>query len=122
VAAIGELFSGGGQIDPDDMFQGFGSLMTLDTLGIYGSQLYQLWNDVCKRDLGKMIAVLRAYQLGQLAGATETAIKGAIPNRGRGLDLDAIVAAVQERLPNFRVNALAPPAIDAPATEATAPE
>lgn len=34
-------------------------LITLDTLGIYGTDIYILWSDICQRDLAKMIAMLR---------------------------------------------------------------
>ena len=34
-------------------------LITLDTLGIYGTDIYVLWSDICQRDLEKMIAMLR---------------------------------------------------------------
>lgn len=102
-----EIVKIGSKIDPDDAMQGWGSILMLDSLGLYGSRLYQLWSDVCKRHTGKMIAVLRAFQLGQLAGATEDAINHAVDNRGEGLDLDAIVNAVKERLPNFNISATA---------------
>src|SRR3989338_1647639 len=104
LTACMELMRKGHLVDPDDIFQGLGSIMTLDTMNIWDSRLYMLWSDVCGRDIGKMIDVLRAYQLGQLAGATEAVINYAIDNRGKGLDLDAVVAAVQQRLPNFKVN------------------
>ena len=80
-------------------------LMALDSLGIWEERVYMLWNDVCHRDTGKTIAVLRAYQLGQLAGVTKQALDHAIDHRGQGLDLEAVVAAVKQRLPNFNPSA-----------------
>src|SRR5688572_13889692 len=102
IAALCECLKLGSEIDPDDLFGGLGSIMTLDTLGIYGSRLYMLWNDVCRRDMPKFIACLRAYQLGQLAGCTESALNHAIDNRGNGLDVDAVLVAVCERLGKFK--------------------
>ena len=50
-----------------------------------------------------MLAVLRAYQVGALAGVTREALNHAIDNRGAGIDLDAALVAVMEVLPNFQV-------------------
>lgn len=96
-----EILKNGDKIDPDLFAGGLGSLLMLDTLGIYGSRLYMLWNDVCKRSVGRMIAVLRANQLGQLAGVDSKTLNHAIDNCGVGINLDAVVEAVKNRLPNF---------------------
>lgn len=91
-------------IDPDSAFEGFGVLLDLDTHGIYGSRIYMLWNDVCKRNLAHMMAVLRADQMGQLAGCSDRVIQHAIDNYGEGLDLPAVLAAVKAELPNFNID------------------
>lgn len=88
------------QIDPDGG-GGILVLLNLDTLRIYEHRIWGLFKDVCKEDLTSMLAVLRAWQLGQLAGATDGAINHAIDHYGEGLDIDAILAAVRERLPKF---------------------
>lgn len=80
-------------------------ILLLDTLEIYNERIYMLWSDVCGRDMGKMIAVLRAYQLGQLAGVNAVALNHAIDNRGDGIDLAAVVEAVRSRLTNFNPEA-----------------
>ena len=105
VIACIDLMKQGPKVDPDALLGGLAQLMALDSLGIWESRIYLLWNDVCDQDTGKMIAVLRAYQLGQLAGVTEQALRFAMDHRGQGLDLDAVVAAVQARLPNFKAEA-----------------
>ena len=89
------------KIDPDAALGQIYPLFSLDSLGIYGSRIYMLWSDVCDRQPQKVLAILRAYQLGQLCGTTEAAIHYAIDNRGAGLDLDAIMTAVQTKLPKF---------------------
>jgi hypothetical protein len=91
----------GPAIDPDDLFEGFGTLLTLDMLGIYGSRIWVLFKNVCDGDLVKLMAVTRAYQLGQLGGATEVAINRAIGHSVDSLDVNAVMAAVQQRLPKF---------------------
>lgn len=88
-------------IDPQDILGGLGNLLALDSYNIWEHRIWMLYKDVCGQDLVKMIAVLRAHQLGQLAGVTECALNHAIDNRGEGLDLDAVLKAVQDRLPRF---------------------
>lgn len=107
MAACGELLRHGQAIDPMAFGKGFSNLLEFDTLKIYDERIYMLWNDVCGRDVGKMIGVLRAYQLGQLAGVTEEALNHAIDNRGRGLDLNRVMSEVKERLPSFNPDARA---------------
>lgn len=40
------------------------TLLFLDTLEIYGSSIYILWNDQCGRDTDKFIKLLTATQMG----------------------------------------------------------
>jgi len=87
-------------IDPDSALEGFGVLLDLDEHGIYGSRIWMLYKDVCFESVPSMVAVLRAYQLGQLAGCTDEAIDDAIDGKG-DLDMDAIMGAVQKELPKF---------------------
>lgn len=88
-------------IDPQDVFGGLGTIMSLDTHGIYGPRIWMFYKDVCKQDLMSMIAVLRADQLGQLAGCSDKAIDHAIDNYGAGLDIPAIIEAVKKQLVEF---------------------
>lgn len=95
-----DLLAKGEQIDPDDWAGGFGNLLSLDTLAVYGSRIWMLFKDVCDLDLIKTIAMLRAWQLGF---TTRESLNYAIDNRGAGLDVDTLLAQVKERLPNFGV-------------------
>lgn len=90
-------------IDPDDAFGWLGVLSDLDDRGIYGSRIWQLYKNVCHEDLSIMLAILRADQLGQLAGVNAATIEYAIDHDGEGIDIPAVIAAVQERLPNFAI-------------------
>jgi hypothetical protein len=107
LTACMQLVRYGEVVDPDAFGGGLSSLLLMDTLGIYEERIYMLWNDVCNRDIGKMVAVLRANQLGQLAGVDKKAITHAIDNRGDGIDIDAVVEAVKNRLPRFAPEAVA---------------
>lgn len=87
--------------DPNNAFGGFGALLSLDARGIYGPRIWMFYKDFCKQSIPHMLACLRAYQLGQLAGVTEAALNHAIDNYGDGLDLDTIMMAVRRMLPRF---------------------
>lgn len=91
-------------VDPDSFAGGLGPLLSLDTQGIYGPRIWMLFSDVCECDPIKALALLRAVQLGFLS---ESDLDHAIDNRGQGVDVDAMVAAVKGRLPRFRSEAVA---------------
>jgi hypothetical protein len=44
-------------------------ILHLDELGLYGSQLYILWNDCCNRDLDLFETVMRNHQMRRLSRA-----------------------------------------------------
>lgn len=89
----------GAEIDPDDFAGGLGNLLSMDTLGLYGSRIWMLFKDVCKEDLRVTCALLRAWQLGFVS---EIALRNAIETYGSGIDVPALVAQVEERLPRFQ--------------------
>ena len=46
----------------------FGILLFIDgQLGLYGSQLYQLWNDCCGRDIQKVIKIVELCMSGEIS-------------------------------------------------------
>jgi len=94
-----ELVRDGGDIDPDSALGGFGNILSLDQLGIYGSRIWMLYKDACGEDLMAMIGVLRALQLGFLS---DIALKHAIDNYGEGIDCALLLREVRKTLPNFR--------------------
>ena len=99
-----ELFQQGAEIDPDAFGGGLSNLLSLDTHGIYGPDIWMLYKDVCASSLPKMVGVLRAVQLGI---ESESKLKHAIQSYGEGIDVDALFQAVCARLPNFaNANAL----------------
>jgi hypothetical protein len=108
IAACCELLLHGEAVDPDAFHGGWAALMHCDSLGIHGSRLYCLWNDVCERSIVKLVAMTRAYQLGGLAGVTAEALNHAVDNRGAGIDVAAVLAAVRRELPNFALSVAAP--------------
>ena len=64
LAALCEILKLGTEIDPQGMMGGLGAILGLDTLGIYGSDIYILWSDQCHKDTRELLMLLRANQLG----------------------------------------------------------
>jgi hypothetical protein len=89
-------------IDPDAFIGNLNSILLLDSFGIYGTDIYILHAYICNYDLPKMIAVLRATQLGFFS---RTILKDACHKQDRsGKDLipvDDLYKQVKEYLPNF---------------------
>lgn len=88
------------EVDPRSALGAFGPLFMFDTYGIYEDRIWMLYKDVCKQDIRKTIAMLRALQLGIV---TATVMDHAIDHYGEGLDVDATCASVKERLPEFQL-------------------
>jgi hypothetical protein len=84
--------------DPDNIMEGLGVLLLLDTLGIYGSRIWMFYKDFCKENIGHVILVMRAYQLGII---TQAQVDTAIDNMGAGIDINNIGNKVKAELPNF---------------------
>ena len=51
-------------IDPKGSIGGFAPMLLLDTFGIYGSDIYILFNDKCNSEPDTMWALLKATQMG----------------------------------------------------------
>lgn len=102
MTALVEVIKYGEQVDPNDFMGGLGKILALDTLEIYGTDIYVLWNDICDRNTSKMIAVLRANQLGFISNQI---LKEACHRQDRiGRDIipvEELYSKVIERLPDF---------------------
>lgn len=90
------------RIDPDSSGGPVMVFMHLDDLGFHGSRIWMLYKDVCGESISRMMGALRAVQLGIISDNTLVA---AVDNYGRGLDLEAALAAVKTRLPAFQLEA-----------------
>ena len=51
----------------DNRNDGMGHIYYLDSIGIYGSRAYKLWNECCERDIEKVELVLLNHRAGQLS-------------------------------------------------------
>nr|UWD58290.1 MAG: hypothetical protein [Bacteriophage sp.] len=96
------LMAEGGNIDRQNIMGGFSFILDLDREGIYGTDIYVFWNDICNRELPKMIAVLRAVQLGFFNGRVLADACHRQDYSGRDLvPVNDLYNKVIERLPNF---------------------
>lgn len=96
VAVLVEMLERGAEIDPHSFAGRFSGLLKLDSIRIYGSDIWTLYKRVCDEDIVKTLAVLRAQQLGIIRSENiHAAIKGGM------LNPDGILEQVRERLPNF---------------------
>ena len=64
ITAMAEIIKHHNDIDPQSMLGGLGEIMMLDEYGIYGTDIYILWNDKCGRDVRLVCVIMRAVQLG----------------------------------------------------------
>jgi hypothetical protein len=83
--------------DPDSWCGGFGNLMSLDTHGIYGSNIWVLYKDVCAQNILNVVTVLRAIQLGFY---TEKDLWRCI-DTSTPLDVQELYGLVKRELPMF---------------------
>lgn len=88
-------------VDPDGGLGAFGPLLTLDELGLYGSDVWVLHSDLCGRDPVLTLAVLRAWQLGLVDRETVRAAVTAGRDRGPTLDPQGLLERVRLVLPEF---------------------
>ncbi len=93
---IMDIVKDGKEIDP--YTEPFLLLLNLDSYGIYGPRIWMFFKDVCKCNLSKTIAVLRAMQMGVVPAAI---VNHAIDNYGKGVDLDVVIAGVKDKLPKL---------------------
>jgi len=93
------LYAESSKIDPDDIFGGVGPILNLDSLGVYGSRIWELFQYVCGGSVVNVLTVMRAWQMGILS---EDDVDYAIHNHGKKcIDIEEVMKKVQKRLPNF---------------------
>ena len=93
-----EIINKAEQIDPDSALGPLGAFLSFDSYHIYDERIWMLFKDVCERNIVKVIALLRAVQLGLLS---ESTLNHAIDNYGEGLNINECIVKVREQLPNF---------------------
>lgn len=100
--ALGAIFKNAQRIDPQSALGPLGALCSLDTADVYGSGIWVLYSDVCGQNVSKMIALLRAAQLGFVSYDLIKEISSRQDYSWRKMiDVDAVCKQVQERLEEF---------------------
>lgn len=103
-----ELYKHGAEIDPD-AGDPILLMLNLDSLNLYGPNIWVLFKDVCGENLTKFIACLRGWQLGHIThGELHDVIQACMDQRVSctkearpKFDVDAVYASVKAELPNF---------------------
>ncbi len=96
-----ELFSEASLIDPHAALGPLNYIAKLDELGIYGTSIYVLYADQCRKSIRSLCVLLRACQLGQIEVATLQRI-ASDQTRSEKIDLAPLDAFVCDRLPDFQ--------------------
>ena len=88
------------EIDPENVFQELGFIINLDAFEIYGSNIWILYKDICRENLSKTIAMVRAIQLGVIS-------RDNLFDALNGLhffDMQEVLDGVKQRLPSLMVD------------------
>ncbi len=86
------------EIDPQGFGDGLGTILSLDTEGIYEERIWMLYKDLCGKDIVKLFACLRGSQLGFI---TTQQLNDAIDGTQGIFDVDDLLAEVKNRLTEF---------------------
>jgi hypothetical protein len=80
--------------------------MLLDSLGIYGPNVWVIFKDVCEQNHARMLAVLRATQLGMLSSEALLEVSNRHRNEGKvkTIDVAELYFKVKDFLEDFDPN------------------
>jgi hypothetical protein len=84
-------------IDPDAAFGPFAPLFSLDTMGLYGSHIWNLWK-VCQHSTLNISILFRQVQMGLMS---ESKVTAAAHSGKAEFDFPALLAQLQELIPAF---------------------
>jgi len=103
MSALAELIKNNERIDPDSVLGPLGAILYLDSVKIYGSDIYILFNDKCNRDVRKLIMLLRAAQMGKfyIMKLKELSLDQSYKINISEDDWSKIESDILEALPNF---------------------
>lgn len=108
VTVLMEMISKGRVIDPQSAFGPFTGFLSLDTYGIYGSNIWLLYKDICGSDIFRTLGLLRACQMGIVDNRdVDSAIAACAGKPGTMMTPDRIdeaLKALRSQLPSFGAN------------------
>lgn len=103
--ALSSLAEVSASIDPDSAWAEFSACVNLDSIGIYGKDIWVLYKDICKGNPALVHACLRACQLGLFPEAT---LKDACSRQDRSgvalVPVKELYDLVRLKLANFDPN------------------
>ncbi len=88
---IAEAVKANPECDPDCAFAELGPVFAFDSHGIYGSEIWVFYKDVCKKNIVTLLGLMRAEQLGFTSNA----------NKVTKEEIPVLLKKVKERLPEF---------------------
>ena len=97
VTVLAELVKRTPEIDPQAGLGGLHYVLMMDDWGLYGSQIWMVFKDVCGQSIEGVIALFRAHQSGILS---EKELQQII-DKDELYDFIPIIAAIQKELPTF---------------------
>lgn len=102
--AIIEIIIKTPSIDPENILDYMGPILLLDTLEIYGPDIYILWNGQCDGDTRELLMLLRANQLGFINGDRLKKISADQTKKIKlsEEEMDSLNEKVCEKLRNFQ--------------------
>ena len=91
-------------VDPDSGIGEFGTILMLDDMEVYGSDIWLLYKDICGENIVNLVGVVRAMQLGFIS---KEQIKAAIASRRTAAPIDLpvgeLLKQVKARLAAFNL-------------------
>jgi len=97
-----KLITDAEKIDPGNQMGGLHSMLLADTFGIYGTDLYVLWSDICNRNTGLAMAMLTGAQLGIISGKLLADACSRQDYSGRDMiDVESVYKKVCEKVESF---------------------
>lgn len=104
ITALIEIGKAAPAVDPQSALGAWGPMMMLDSWGIYGSDIWLLYNDIANRDAATTIMLIRACQLGIMPHTELLQAIAGCRRGGGGIPpgrIDQLREAVKQQLPQF---------------------
>ena len=101
VTVIAQLIKENARVDPDSALGELGTILHLDSAGIYASDIWMVYKDICGQNIVSFIGLFRAIQMGYMpTSELKTALKQPYASLADGR-LHEVLGQVRERLPAF---------------------
>lgn len=91
------------KIDPDSFLAGFGTILSMDEMGIYGTHIWILYKYSCGQNVLNLITLFRAHQLGFVTSESikSASTEAAASSREPSFDFTDLFSKIKTQLPDF---------------------